>query len=257
MKDQVLSKEVVEKLDLDKIELKKDRKEVKVWTSYDEYFNENFPSKEKLSFFERITDFFEYSICWKIKDWFYNTREYLHNIKKFNKLAKTWRPWDAKYQIDLFKFGLTELANYLEKHGHEEEISRGKKINAIRSLVEELGRDYENEVYERHYKNNFSGDIEKIVKYDDGSVLYEYKEKTEDEKNNHDSCLKDLAKTRKEHFNKIFKLIQGQDSDKLRKQVNARIESMSDEEKKDYSDNGYYKIHTELFDGSGIEDWWD
>ena len=87
------------------------------------------------------------------------------------------------------------------------------------------------------------------IKYSDGSAAFKYKddETIAKVKKRHDNALK---KARKAHYDKIFKLILGQDNDKLGQMVKEKYESLSEEER-----NSFYDTYVELFDGSGIEGW--
>ena len=165
-------------------------------------------------------------------------------------MIKSWRSWDCQYQVDLFVFGLKQLANTMEYYGNEEDKSRNKKIAAIKELIDEIMRDYEEEVDKRFTRDEY---LEKIVKYSDGSVAFKYKDDKviTKAKECHANALK---KARKAHYDKIFKLILGQDNDKLNKIVKEKYESLSEEEKKTFDS---YDAYVELFDGSGIEGRWD
>lgn len=234
-------------------------KERKVWKSYEDYskerINELVDRRNKWT--KRVRDFFVYGISWTTREKWRNMKWYLRNIRKFLHLAKEWRPWDYRYQVDLFKFGLTELADYIDKRGNEEDVSRTKKIAAITKLIAELDRDYEHEVYEKYHRHEqFGKDVKKIVEYEDGSISFSFNEDEETKKKN-EIYNKALIKARKEHYNTIFKLILGQDNEKLWKEVDKKFAELPEEEQKDPHQTKHYKIYAQLFDGSGIEGWWD
>ena len=255
MKSQVLSEKGIKKFNLEnakqEIENSKEAVPVKEWSSYDEYFKDDFEdyyNNEK--WYERVKDFFEYNIGWAISEWWNNIKWYFSNLKRFHPIIRTWRSWDYQYQVDLFVFGLEQLANTMEYHGNEEEKSRNKKIAAIKSLIDEIKRDYVEET-EKHF--NQDKYLKRIVKYSDGSVLFNY-EDTEAKLKDAEKYNNALKKARKAHYNKIFKLILGQDNDKISQMVKEKYESLSEEEKKNFDS---YDAYVELFDGSGIEGWWD
>ena len=255
MKSQVLSENGIKRFNLENakqsIEKAKEAVPVKEWTSFDEYFKEDFEDRHNnKKWYEKVKDFFVYRIGWNVRDWWIDTKWYFSNLKRFQPMIKSWRSWDYHYQVDLFVFGLEQLANTIEYYGYEEEKSRNKKIAAIKELIDEIKRDYEVEVDERFPRDEY---LEKIVKYSDGSVSFNYKddEAIEKTKKHHANALK---KARKAHYDKIFKLILGQDDDKLNQMVKEKYESLSEEEKKNFNS---YDAHVELFDGSGIEGWWD
>lgn len=253
MTSRVLSKKGIKRFNLEnakqEIENSKEAVPVKEWTSYDEYFKDNFEDRHN-KWYETVKDFFVYSIGWNVKYWWINTKWYFSNLKRFHQIIKTWRSWDYKYQVDLFVFGLEQLANTMEYYGYEEEKSRNKKIAAINELINEIKRDYEEEVDERFTRDEY---LEKIVKYSDGSVAFNYKDEEAITKTK-ERYISALKKARKAHYNKIFKLILGQDDDKINQMVKEKYESLSEEEKKNFDS---YDAHVELFDGSGIEGWWN
>ena len=177
--------------------------------------------------FEKVKDFFVYSIGLNVRDLWNSIKWYFSNLKRFQPVIKSWRSWDYQYQVDLFVFGLKQLVDEIDIYGHEEDVSRKKKITAIKSLIAEIERDYRDDV---DYRNEDS-----YEKY-------------------YGRYYAELKRTRKAHYNKIFKLIIGQDEDKLNQMVKAKYEALSEEEKEKFD---YYSSYVELFDGSGIEGWWD
>ena len=255
MKSQVLSENGIKRFNLENAEqsIEKSKKAVPVkeWTSFNDYFMEDFEDRyNNKKWYEKVKDFFVYRIGWNVRDWWIDTKWYFSNLKRFQPMLKSWRSWDYHYQVDLFVFGLEQLANTIEYYGYEEEKSRNKKITAIKGLIDEIKRDYEADVDKQLSRDEY---LEKIVKYSDGSVSFNYKddETVVKAKERYTNALK---KARKAHYNKIFKLILGQDDDKLNQMVKEKYESLSEEEKKKFN---FYDAHVELFDGSGIEGWWD
>jgi len=233
------------------IEKTKEAVPVKEWTSFDDYFTENYKEwHNNKKWYEKVKDFFAYSIWQNVRDWWIDTKWYFSNLKLFQPMIKSWRSWDYQYRVDLFVFGLEQLVNTIEYYGNEENKSRNKKIAAIKELIAEIKRDYEEEIDERFTRDEY---LEKIVKYSDGSVAFKYK--------NDETIIKAkerrvnaLKRAHKAHYDKIFKLILGQDNDKLNQMVKEKYESLSEEEKKNFNS---YDAYVELFDGSGIEGWWD
>ena len=252
MKSQVLSEKGNKRFNLENakqtIEKAKEAVPVKEWNNFDEYFKDDFEERHNnKKWYKKVKDFFVYRIGWNVRDWWINTKWYFSNLKRFQPIIKSWRSWDCQYQVNLFVFGLKQLADAMKYYGNEEEKSCNKKITAIKALIDEIERDYEEEV-----NKCFSLDkqLEKIIKYSDGSVAFNYKD-DETITKRHANALK---KARKAHYDKIFKLILGQDDDKLNQMVKEKYESLTEEEKKNFNS---YDAYVELFDGSGIEGWWD
>ena len=185
---------------------------------------------------EKVKDFFVYSIGLNVRDWWNSIKWYFSNLKRFQPLIKSWRPWDYQYQVDLFVFGLKQLADAIDRYGHEEDVSRKKKVAAIKSLVAEIERDYQDVVdMERDYQDAVDNrNKDSYAKY-------------------YRRYYSELKKARNEHYEKIFRFIVGQDEDKLNQMVKAKYETLSEEEKEKFD---YFSSYVELFDGSGIEGWW-
>ena len=70
--------------------------------------------------------------------------------------------------------------------------------------------------------------------------------------------FEEVAKERKAHYQKIFDLIIGQDSEWISQEVDRRIAAMSEEEKQSIPENELrHNVYYEVWDGSGIEGWYD
>lgn len=257
-KSQALSEKAIKKLGLDKINEPNlaDRTPVKEWDSCDAFFEEEFDLRhENRKWYTKVGDFFKYRIGWRTRDWWYDTKWYFRNLRTFRPILKEWRSYNYEYQVNLFKFGIKQLAKAKEYYGNEEETSSKKKIAAMRELIKEIDRDYEEELREKlNYK---AMENTKITKFSDGSVEFEDNDKEAAEKKAKEFYTA-LAKERKAHYNKIFSLIIGQDDEEIKAEIDRRIAAMSEEEKKSISENELrYKLYNEVWDGSGIEGWWD
>lgn len=103
-------------------------------------------AKTEIDTVHEIYDFFVYTV-WKngIRELYYKLKWYFKNLFLFQKQLWYWRPWDYKYQMELFAFGLDQLANAME-NGSEERTSANKKIAACRELSRQLKRDVEDEI---------------------------------------------------------------------------------------------------------------
>lgn len=65
-------------------------------------------------------------------------------------------------------------------------------------------------------------------------------------------------KERKLHYQKIFDLIIGQSNEDIEKEIERRIAMMPEEEKQSMSKGELQrKVYMEVWDGSGIEGWYD
>ena len=256
-----LSEKTVKKMGLDKIEEPSplaNEEVVKEWSSrreyWDDFENEILQRREK--FLERVKDFFVYGIGWRFRDWWWNTKWYFRNLKTFQPVLKSWKSFDYHYQVDLFKFGIEQLIKAKEKYGNEYKPDSDKRVGAMKALIAEIERDYDKDVRQRlHY--NFMDDKARVIKYSDGSVLFE-DDKSEERKAETENFYRELAKERKAHYQKIFDLIIGQDQQWIIKEVDRRYNELSEEDKKVKSEHEIkHDLYNEIWDGSGIEGWWD
>lgn len=255
-----LSEKAIKKLGLDKkekLDLTKSREVVKEWNNPREYWadQECKWKEEDKKLKKKIKNFFKYRIAWRLRDWWWNTKWYFHNLKTFKPILKEWRSFDYHYQIDLFKFGIDQLAKAMEYYGNEVPESRLKRIEAMQTLIKEIDRDYEEDVRQRlNYEYMDSG---KVSLYADGSVCFHGDDSEEHQKKT-DEYYAEVKKERKAHYQKIFDLIIGQDNDDVQKEIERRMNEIPEEEKKSMSESELYtKIYNEVWDGSGIEGWWD
>jgi len=203
---------------------------------------------------EKLDDFLfdlEY-YCWhKPKEWYYNIKNYISNRILFNKVLWDWRAWDSAYQVDLFKFGLEQLAKSIE-NGIEEPISRGKKVAAINKLITELSRDVEDEAFNKVYTNHDFN-----TRIDEEGTLHFDAMNQEDAQKLHNEYIKLCEKEHKKQFDTIFRIIRGQSHAEQTKAQDALIEKLSPEEKEASQKQGFYNQWAEAFDGTGIFGWWE
>lgn len=256
-----LSEKAIKKLGLDKeLENSKsvERVSVKEWDSSEAYWNEWMEQLEErhAKWYDKIKCFFEYRILWCTRDWWCDMKWYFHNLKTFQPILKSWRSFSYTYQIDLFKFGMKQLADAMTDYGAEAEKPRERRIEAIHALIKEIERDYEQELTERMNYSPHSKK-QKVTKYSDGSVSFE-SFPTEEEEKRTEEYYEALPKERKAHYQRIFDLIIGQDNEWISQEIERRIAAMSEEEKKSIPEKELrHKVYYEVWDGSGIEGWWD
>ena len=192
---------------------------------------------------ENVSDFFVYAIYHTIKDWYYNVLWYIKNRKTFDKVIREWRPWDYSYQIDLFTFGIEKLRDCI-LNGHEVDETRLKKVDAMNKLIAQLKRDVEEEAMDEIFEGN-----EPKCYMDEQDGQLRCKIENEDEyRNKLKKETKLINKLKKQKSQEIYRILVGQDFDKLNKQICEEIERIKteslvpDEEKERLENNGYYDI---------------
>lgn len=207
-------------------------------------------SQRERSFWKRVSLWFSRK-WYAAKLWYHTKRRYLKNLVLFNKMAKNYYPWDYRSQVDLFVFGLEQLAKCIE-NGHEIEWSRNKKVAAIRELVVLLKKGYEDEVSDKYLSVGEDDVVTHVTEYEDGSIGFETidEESRKIKEASSKRYQEEIKKAREAFYNRVFYLIRGQ---KLGEQFGEQREDETLEE--------YYKrwdkYNEENFDGSGIEGWWD
>lgn len=183
---------------------------------------------------EEICDFFEYTIWDNLKTAWYNLKWFFHNIKVFWKTLWEYRDWDYAYLIDVNTVCLTQLANRIEK-GFEDKRSASKKVAKIRELIALLNRDVEDEYLTKYEEQVAKGEI----------TYKEVFEQAEIEK--------------RKNAKSMFQIILGQDPKKFDEKYRKALENFKTEhpeiDKTKMEDN--YDIWVQIFDGSGIESWWE
>lgn len=201
-------------------------------------------SKLKI-FLRHIGEELEYR-CWIVpRDFANRIKRYVKNRILFDKLIRTWRPWDYSFQVELFTFGIEQLRNYIENKGNEEDFSRMKKVMAMDALLKEIKRNVFDEAFNSVYGEDW------LTRGLDN----------DDKKRRKFNRLRD--KMRHEHYKDIARILEGQNSEELSKKVDENIskfihdDSIPEEEKIHAQREGYYKQFAEAFDGTGIEGWWD
>lgn len=257
-RSQALSEKAIKRMGLDREKEESPLSEVvvKEWATEQEYWDELEEEWKEghAKWTTKIKNFFVYRIGWRTRDRWRNMKWYFHNLKTFQPILKTWRSYDYHYQVDLFKFGIEQLIKAKEYYGNECAEDAEKRIGAMRALIAEIDRVYEEEVYERlNFERMNSG---RVTEYADGSVCFHHD--GEESNNEYHKLFEEIAKERKLHYQKIFDLIIGQDDEDIKKEIERRMAAMSEEEKNSMSEGELYrKLYMEVWDGSGIEGWYD
>lgn len=253
-----LSEKAIKKLGLDKKkeEIPITKEVVKEWATEQEYWEEwekEFDDRHA-KWSTKIKNFFKYSIGWRTRDWWWNTKWYFHNLRIFHPILKEWRSYNYEYQVDLFKFGIKQLIKAKETYGNEYLPDAEKRIGAMKALVAEIERDYAEDVRKRTNYDHRNGG--RVTKHADGSVCFH--NDNEEYNKQSDNYFEEVKKERKAHYQRIFDLIIGQDSEWLSQEVDRRIAAMPEEEKNAFPEAELrHKMYMEVWDGSGIEGWYD
>lgn len=180
----------------------------------------------------------------------YDIARFCKNVWKFRKALNKHYWWDHHGTLMFLEIGLTDMANRLEVDGLEIDISRLKKVKAIRRAAE-LIRNYN----EDNYIEMAEAELGEIVLYD-----WEFEEipdrpglsrlidkETESEKAHNSKVYERAREIEEQEWKELFRILEGQDHSEYQKIIGA----LSEEEKREQ--DHYYK----WFDGSNLKGWWD
>ena len=147
---------------------------------------------------------------WRFAFWndkYYNLKWYFWAIYRYHKIVKKMRPWDGNYIYDMVNFQLELLLPRIE-NGHEEDISKMKKVKDIKRLIELLNNHHEENYMSRcGYDDDFNFNMIKI-EGKEGYSLETTETPEQKEKNNkaiNESLL--LQEQEEEEIGKLFSKI--------------------------------------------------
>lgn len=182
----------------------------------------------------------------KVRDTLRNLGWFFKNGFLFRKILWEFRPYDHAYCVQLYKFGLQQLANDIE-NGPEERHSANKKIEKIKSLISLLD-DYDNvdDVFDIH-----------LADYQKNGLSNE-------------QYWQDIEKAESLYAEKVFGLIKGQEPESLRQKQMELLDKITNDEaaKSEFIDKYnlaqsanketdiHYYASVDVFDGSGCRNWW-
>lgn len=179
----------------------------------------------------------------------YKLPQFFKNIWFFRKELWVFRSWDYSFNLMMLRRSLEKTVDTIEYHGHEVDISRMKKVEKMKRVIELLGHIREDDYIEMAEK-----EIGKLKDYDlefepiEGGEGYELLDTQTPEDKAHNKKVYERAREIEEQeWNEIWTILKGQDLNEYHK----ILESMSDEER--MKGNGWNK----WFDGSGMKHWWD
>ena len=180
----------------------------------------------------------------------YDIMRFIKNVWRFRKPLSRHYWWDHHGTLMFMEVGLTHMSENLEKKGMEIEISRMKKVEAMKRAVQII-------------KNYNEGNYIEIAESEVGSLhLHDWEfeevpdkpglsrlvEKNTEEEDKHNSKVFELSrKIEEKEWKELFKILKGQDY----KDYKKFEKTLTEEEKKET--NQYYK----WFNGSGLKGWWD
>jgi hypothetical protein len=179
--------------------------------------------------------------------WWYKTYEvfryklpaFFRNLYYFRQELWEFRGWDYSFNLSLFARSLEKTAEVLEKHGHEVEISKNKKVEKIKRVIELIENSREDQYIYRAEKE--LGEIR-------GENWFLGDDELNPEDMEHNRKVYARAREIEEvEWNEIWNILRGQNIDEYR----TLMGKLSPEEK------GKMDVWNDWYDGSGIRNWWD
>ena len=182
---------------------------------------------------ERVKDFFWYNLrLWKVWEVFRRgIPTFFKNIYRFRKELYNHQWWDYHYSLQMLYRSLSIMVVKLEKDGVEEDVSRMKKVNAIKRVLELLKHKLDDDYVDR---------AEKVL----GEINWKpFEFKLIEGKEELYELVDNDTPTEKEHISKVFKY-----SQELEDKEWIEIWEIL---------KGKKFTTMEEYDGSDMRGWWD
>lgn len=180
----------------------------------------------------------------------YDIGRFFRNVWRFRKPLYHHYWWDHHSMLMFMETALTHMSDRMEKDGMEIEISRLKKVDKMRRVIEIIKNYNESMFIEMAEKELGELHIRPLEfePANEEETLFTLKDDLTEEQNKHNRKVYDRARQIEEQEWKEFcKILQGQDHKDYKKYE----KTLTEEEKK--QTDQYYK----WFDGSGLKGWWD
>jgi hypothetical protein len=175
---------------------------------------------------------------------------FIKNVWRFRKPLFRHYWWDHHGTLMFMEVGLNHMSENIEKNGMEIDISRMKKVEAMKR-ASQIIKDYNEDNYIERAESEVGPlhihdwEFEEVPDNPGFSRLVE--KETEEEKKHNRKVFNRARKIEKEEWKELMHLLKGQDIKGYKKFE----KTLTEEEKKET--NQYYN----WFDGSGIKGWWD
>ena len=179
--------------------------------------------------------------------WWYKTYEvfrykipmFFENIWFFRKQLWEFRSWDYGYNLRLFSRSLEKTSHTIEHYGQEVDISRIKKVEKIKRVIEII-----NSINEGVYIDRAENELGELRNLDGWR---NERDDTPEEKEHNGKVFKLARKIEDDEWNELWDILRGQNHQEYIDIMNK----LSDEEKE--KDDVWNDWH----DGSGMKGWWD
>ena len=180
----------------------------------------------------------------------YKIPMFFENLWFFRKELWNFRSWDYTFNLNLLGRSLEKTVNTIEYYGHEVDISRMKKVEKMKRVIELLNHLRTDSYIEMAEKElggikNIDWDFEEVP--DSPGFMKLVDKEDEEEKDHNRKVYKRADEIEVEEWKEIWRIFEGQDHNEYVK----LMESTSEEDRR--KTDLWYK----WFDGSGMKHWWD
>ena len=180
----------------------------------------------------------------------YKIPRFFENLWFFRKALWNFRSWDYGFNLMIFQRSLEKTVGTIEYYGHEVDISRMKKVQKMKRVIELLGHVRSDSYIEMAEKElgeikHVDWEFEEIPDKPGYSKLLD--NENPDDVNHNREVYKRAEEIEAEEWKEIWKILEGQDHNEYVK----LMESASEEDKR--KTDLWYK----WYDGSGMKHWWD
>ena len=180
----------------------------------------------------------------------YKIPMFFENLWFFRKALWNFRSWDYGFNLMIFQRSLEKTVGTIEYYGHEVDISRMKKVQKMKRVIELLGHVRSDSYIEMAEKElgeikHVDWEFEELPDKPGYSKLLD--NENPDDVNHNREVYKRAEEIEAEEWKEIWKILEGQDHNEYVK----LMESTSEEDKR--KTDLWYK----WYDGSGMKHWWD
>jgi hypothetical protein len=188
---------------------------------------------------------------WKAWDFCrYDLPRFLKNIWRFRRGLWRHRSWDYHGMLIFMEDALVHMHTNIEEHGMEVEISRMKKVTAMKRAVELL-----HHVNEDSFIELAEAELGEIIhhpwEFEDEPDKPGYSrlvdKDTPEEKEHNSKVFARAREIEEQEWEELWRIFKGQDMT----EYSGIMDSLTDEEKRERDH------YSEWFDGSNLKGWWD
>lgn len=210
----------------------------------------------KVQFADTFTDSLKRLI--RHESWWYKTYSFFRydlprfvkNIWRFRKPLWNHHWWDHHALLKFMEIGLDEMADKTEKYGIEIDVSRLKKVKAMRR-ASELMRNYNEDLYIEMAEKELGEIVHHPWEFEEVPDMPGYSRlkdfDTEEEKEHNRKVFERAREIQESEWKELWSIMKGQDH----REYQTFSDSLTEEERK--KEDYYYK----WFDGTGLRGWWD